>query len=74
VAKRAVIEASSKTAHDLIGYSRGCLLSDAFCAVHLPMGLAFRVHSPSIVRAYHFVVDKYDVKNIFFEVTTLLGP
>ncbi|MCW4028336.1 MAG: B12-binding domain-containing radical SAM protein [Candidatus Bathyarchaeota archaeon] len=48
--------------------SRGCPFNCCFCAVHLHMGQAFRAHSANYVLEHiQFVVDKYDVKNIFFE-------
>jgi anaerobic magnesium-protoporphyrin IX monomethyl ester cyclase len=48
--------------------SRGCPHSCCFCSVHLHMGKKFRAHSPSYVADHiQFVVDKYQVKNIFFE-------
>ena len=48
--------------------SRGCPHSCCFCSVHLHMGRGFRAHSPSYVADHiQFVVDKYQVKNIFFE-------
>ncbi len=48
--------------------SRGCPFNCCFCAVHLHMGRGFRAHSASYVLNHiQYVVDKYKVKNIFFE-------
>lgn len=48
--------------------SRGCPFNCCFCAVHLHMGKEFRAHSSEYVLDHiQFVVDKYKVKNIFFE-------
>jgi anaerobic magnesium-protoporphyrin IX monomethyl ester cyclase len=48
--------------------SRGCPHNCCFCSVHLHMGRSFRAHSPNYVADHiKFVVDKYNVKNIFFE-------
>jgi anaerobic magnesium-protoporphyrin IX monomethyl ester cyclase len=48
--------------------SRGCPFNCCFCAVHLHMGQRFRAHSAQYVLAHiQFVVDKFKVKNIFFE-------
>jgi magnesium-protoporphyrin IX monomethyl ester (oxidative) cyclase len=48
--------------------SRGCPFNCCFCAVHLHMGQGFRAHSAEYVLNHiQFVVDKYKVKNIFFE-------
>ncbi len=48
--------------------SRGCPFNCCFCAVHLHMGQKFRAHSAKYVLDHiQFVVDKYRVKNIFFE-------
>jgi anaerobic magnesium-protoporphyrin IX monomethyl ester cyclase len=48
--------------------SRGCPFNCCFCAVHLHMGQGFRAHSASYVLDHiQYVVDKYKVKNIFFE-------
>jgi anaerobic magnesium-protoporphyrin IX monomethyl ester cyclase len=48
--------------------SRGCPFNCCFCAVHLHMGQGFRAHSASYVLDHiQHVVDKYKVKNIFFE-------
>jgi anaerobic magnesium-protoporphyrin IX monomethyl ester cyclase len=48
--------------------SRGCPFNCCFCAVHLHMGIGFRAHSANYVLDHiQFVVDKYKVKNIFFE-------
>jgi anaerobic magnesium-protoporphyrin IX monomethyl ester cyclase len=48
--------------------SRGCPFNCCFCAVHLHMGQRFRAHSAQYVLDHiQFVVDKFKVKNIFFE-------
>jgi magnesium-protoporphyrin IX monomethyl ester (oxidative) cyclase len=48
--------------------SRGCPFNCCFCAVHLHMGQRFRAHSAQYVLDHiQYVVDKYKVKNIFFE-------
>jgi anaerobic magnesium-protoporphyrin IX monomethyl ester cyclase len=48
--------------------SRGCPFNCCFCAVHLHMGQGFRAHSAKYVLDHiEYVVDKYKVKNIFFE-------
>ena len=48
--------------------SRGCPFNCCFCAVHLHMGQKFRAHSAQYVLDHiQFVVDKFKVKNIFFE-------
>ena len=48
--------------------SRGCPFNCCFCAVHLHMGQGFRAHSASYVLDHiQYMVDKYRVKNIFFE-------
>jgi anaerobic magnesium-protoporphyrin IX monomethyl ester cyclase len=48
--------------------SRGCPFDCCFCAVHLHMGQKFRAHSSEYVLSHiQFVVDKFKVKNIFFE-------
>jgi anaerobic magnesium-protoporphyrin IX monomethyl ester cyclase len=48
--------------------SRGCPFNCCFCAVHLHMGQGFRAHSAEYVLNHiQYVVDKYRVKNIFFE-------
>ena len=48
--------------------SRGCPFNCCFCAVHLHMGQGFRAHSAQYVLNHiQHVVDKYKVKNIFFE-------
>ncbi len=48
--------------------SRGCPFNCCFCAVHLHMGREFRAHSSSYVLNHiKHVVEKYDVKNVFFE-------
>lgn len=48
--------------------SRGCPFNCCFCAVHLHMGREFRAHSAQYVLAHiEYVVDKFKVKNIFFE-------
>jgi anaerobic magnesium-protoporphyrin IX monomethyl ester cyclase len=48
--------------------SRGCPHRCCFCSVHLHMGGTFRAHSAGYVADHiQYVVDKYKVKNIFFE-------
>ncbi len=48
--------------------SRGCPFNCCFCAVHLHMGQKFRAHSAEYVLNHiQFVVEKFKVKNIFFE-------
>jgi magnesium-protoporphyrin IX monomethyl ester (oxidative) cyclase len=48
--------------------SRGCPFNCCFCAVHLHMGKRFRAHSAEYtLKHIQFVVDKFDVENIFFE-------
>src|SRR3989337_31277 len=48
--------------------SRGCPFNCSFCSVHLHMGKMFRAHSVDyIVNHIEHVVNKYRVKNIFFE-------
>jgi len=48
--------------------SRGCPFNCCFCAVHLHMGKGFRAHSSKYVLDHiQYVVDKFNVKNIFFE-------
>lgn len=48
--------------------SRGCPFNCCFCAVHLHMGRGFRANSAAYVLDHiQYVVEKYDVKNIFFE-------
>jgi len=48
--------------------SRGCPFNCCFCSVHLHMGKGFRAHSANYVLSHiQYVVEKYDVKNIFFE-------
>jgi magnesium-protoporphyrin IX monomethyl ester (oxidative) cyclase len=48
--------------------SRGCPFNCCFCAIHLHMGKKFRAHSAQYVLNHiRHVVDKYNVKNIFFE-------
>ncbi len=48
--------------------SRGCPFNCCFCAVHLHMGQRFRAHSaPYVLDHIQHVVDKYRVKNVFFE-------
>ncbi len=48
--------------------SRGCPFNCCFCAVHLHMGHKFRAHSAEYVLDHiQYVVDKYNVRNIFFE-------
>ena len=48
--------------------SRGCPFNCCFCAVHLHMGQKFRSNSAEYVLDHiQFVVDKFKVKNVFFE-------
>jgi anaerobic magnesium-protoporphyrin IX monomethyl ester cyclase len=48
--------------------SRGCPFNCCFCAVHLHMGQGFRAHSAEYVLNHiQYVVEKYKVRNIFFE-------
>jgi magnesium-protoporphyrin IX monomethyl ester (oxidative) cyclase len=48
--------------------SRGCPFNCCFCSVHLHMGKGFRAHSANYVLNHiQYVVEKFDVKNIFFE-------
>ena len=48
--------------------SRGCPFNCCFCAVHLHMGQRFRANSAGYVLNHiQYVVDKFKVKNIFFE-------
>ncbi len=48
--------------------SRGCPFNCCFCAVHLHMGQKFRAHSAEYVLDHiQYVVEKFKVKNIFFE-------
>ena len=48
--------------------SRGCPFNCCFCSVHLHMGKKFRAHSAKYVLDHiQYVVDKFNVKNIFFE-------
>jgi anaerobic magnesium-protoporphyrin IX monomethyl ester cyclase len=48
--------------------SRGCPFRCCFCAVHLHMGQNFRAHSAKYVLEHiQHVVEKFRVKNIFFE-------
>ena len=48
--------------------SRGCPFNCCFCSVHLHMGRGFRAHSANYVLDHiQFMVDKYKIKNIFFE-------
>ena len=48
--------------------SRGCPFNCCFCSVHLHMGKEFRAHSSSyVLKHIQYVVEKFDVKNIFFE-------
>ena len=48
--------------------SRGCPFNCCFCAVHLHMGQKFRAHSAEYVLDHiQYVIDKFKVKNIFFE-------
>ncbi|MGO8805244.1 MAG: B12-binding domain-containing radical SAM protein [Candidatus Bathyarchaeia archaeon] len=48
--------------------SRGCPFNCCFCSVHLHMGQGFRAHSANYVLNHiEYIVEKFDVKNIFFE-------
>ncbi|MGA2680435.1 MAG: radical SAM protein [Candidatus Bathyarchaeia archaeon] len=48
--------------------SRGCPFNCCFCSVHLHMGKVFRANSANYVLQHiEYVVEKFDVKNIFFE-------
>jgi magnesium-protoporphyrin IX monomethyl ester (oxidative) cyclase len=48
--------------------SRGCPFNCCFCSVHLHMGKEFRAHSANYVLNHiQFVVEKFNVKNVFFE-------
>jgi magnesium-protoporphyrin IX monomethyl ester (oxidative) cyclase len=48
--------------------SRGCPFNCCFCSVHLHMGKSFRAHSAEYVLNHiQYVVEKFNVKNIFFE-------
>ena len=48
--------------------SRGCPFNCCFCAVHLHMGQKFRAHSADyVIKHIQYVIDKFKVKNIFFE-------
>jgi anaerobic magnesium-protoporphyrin IX monomethyl ester cyclase len=48
--------------------SRGCPFNCCFCSVHLHMGQNFRAHSAEYVLNHlQYVVNKFKVKNIFFE-------
>jgi anaerobic magnesium-protoporphyrin IX monomethyl ester cyclase len=48
--------------------SRGCPFNCCFCAVHLHMGRGFRAHSADyVLKHIEYVVDRFKVKNIFFE-------
>lgn len=48
--------------------SRGCPYNCHFCAVHLHMGKKFRTHTVAyVMRHLEFVIEKFKVKNIFFE-------
>jgi anaerobic magnesium-protoporphyrin IX monomethyl ester cyclase len=48
--------------------SRGCPFNCCFCSVHLHMGREFRANSAKYVTNHvQYVVDKFKVKNIFFE-------
>ncbi|MGA2385119.1 MAG: radical SAM protein [Candidatus Bathyarchaeia archaeon] len=48
--------------------SRGCPFNCCFCSVHLHMGRGFRANSANYVLNHiEHVVEKFDVKNIFFE-------
>ena len=48
--------------------SRGCPFNCCFCSVHLHMGREFRAHSANyVLKHIQYVVEKFNVKNIFFE-------
>jgi magnesium-protoporphyrin IX monomethyl ester (oxidative) cyclase len=48
--------------------SRGCPFDCCFCSVHLHMGREFRANSASyVINHVQYVVEKFNVKNIFFE-------
>ena len=48
--------------------SRGCPFNCCFCSVHLHMGKEFRANSANYVLNHiQYVVEKFNVKNIFFE-------
>jgi magnesium-protoporphyrin IX monomethyl ester (oxidative) cyclase len=48
--------------------SRGCPFNCCFCSVHLHMGKGFRANSANYVLNHiQYVVEKFNVKNIFFE-------
>jgi magnesium-protoporphyrin IX monomethyl ester (oxidative) cyclase len=48
--------------------SRGCPFNCCFCSVHLHMGRGFRANSANYVLNHiQYVVEKFNVKNIFFE-------
>lgn len=48
--------------------SRGCPFNCCFCSVHLHMGKQFRAHSANyVINHIQYVVEKFNVKNIFFE-------
>ena len=48
--------------------SRGCPFNCCFCSIHLHMGKKFRAHSAQYVLNHiQHVINKYNVKNIFFE-------
>jgi len=48
--------------------SRGCPFNCCFCSVRLHMGREFRAHSANYVLNHiQYVVEKFNVKNIFFE-------
>jgi magnesium-protoporphyrin IX monomethyl ester (oxidative) cyclase len=48
--------------------SRGCPFNCCFCSVHLHMGRGFRGHSADyVLKHIDYVVEKFDVENIFFE-------
>ena len=48
--------------------SRGCPFNCCFCSVHLHTGRGFRAHSPDyVIKHIQYVVEKFKVKNIFFE-------
>src|SRR4030042_3171219 len=52
--------------------SRGCPFNCCFCSVNLHMGKMFRAHSANyVINHIKHVVNKYRVKPIFFEATTL---
>ncbi len=48
--------------------SRGCPFNCCFCSVHLHMGKTFRAHSSDyVVKHIEYLVNRYQVKTIFFE-------